>query len=202
MRAQVLVANLIFATAAMAQPDDLILNVPSWDQKDKVSGWFTDSTKIRALQKGASDTVPTRKVIDVAQNYLLKTFPEVGEKELHPPGDPFAAGEMAVKAKVKSWVFTEMSIHPIDLGRGRGTLISWKPEDSGQFYYSVKFRPEFNGRSTMQTVTVVLLPNLEIVPFRTIPITDEEKIQMAWWERHVLSDRPEVKEELLQSLTR
>lgn len=54
----------------------------------------------------------------------------------------------------------------------------------------------------MQTVTVVLLPNLEIVPFRTIPITDEEKIQMAWWERHVLSDRPEVKEELLQSLTR
>ncbi len=199
MKTEAVVAYLFLATAVVAEPDDLVLQIFSWDGKSAktISGWFTDSKKIGVIEKGISDSVPTRKAIEVARTYLSKTFPELGDD-----ADPFLGETVPKKEKVKSWAFVEMSIHPIDLGRGRGTLISWKAEESGLFYYVLKFRPEFEGRSPGQQRTVVLLPNLEVVPYRTISATKSEREQIVWWERHVGNHEFEDKEALIRSETK
>jgi len=207
MKTSVVIALFSLASAAMADPDDLVIKILAWDSKGAktITGWFTDSKKVRALQAGLSDSVPTRKAIEVARDYLLKVLPEIDERSAE-DDDPFDAQEMPLsnRAKVKGWTFAEMSILPIDLGRGRGSLISWKPEESHQFFYALKFIPEFDGRTVNQYRTVVLLPNLEVVPFRKIPTTKAEKEQIVWWGRHVGREIPDTdpKEELIQKFAR
>lgn len=205
-------AFLFLAASAMAAPDDLVLDIASWDveKAETISGWFTDAAKVRMIDKSVADSAPTRKAIEAAHRYLSETFPELPddaslslEKKLEnnpsPPEkmgqDPFASEK--VKVKVKSWDFIEMSIHPIDFGRGRETLISWKPSESGLFYYALKFRPQMENGSAYSMKTVVLLPNLEVVPYRTLPATKGEQKQIIWWEKHLGHDTPLNKKEAL-----
>ena len=199
MKTKIIAACLIISTPAMAEPDDLVLDIDKWDQ-DKaktVSGWFANSEKVREIKVAVADSAPTRKAIDVARIYLSNTFPELGEADLIAgPNDPLHADN---REKVKSWDFIEMTIHPIDFGRGRGTLMSWKAEDSGLFYYALKFRPRLESNATTQSKTVVLLPNLEVVPYRTLPATESEQKQIVWWERHLGHQKSSNKETLPQS---
>lgn len=200
------ISIFLFTTSVgFAEPQDLILEIYSWDTKTAktMSGWFTDSEKIRALDTGDTEAIPSRKFIETAKNYLLKEFPEVSDSQLGGP-DPFMGTELAPnKSKVAGWTFIEMIVRPLDLGRGRGTLISWDPDLSGLFYYKVIFEPEFDGRSAMgQRKSVIVLPNLEVIPFQEIDATTEERKQIAWWESHMGHITHEEKEELIQSLTR
>ena len=206
MKATIISVYLTLSTAAMSEPDDLVLDIKSWDQEKAktISGWFTDSEKLKSIEPAAADSAPTRKAIEAARSYLSSTFPELGEDDPFESTkddstamgkDPFRGP--AKKYRVKSWDFIEMSIHPIDLGHGRGTLISWKPSVSGLFYYALKFRPQLEDHSTYQTKTVVLLPNLELVPYRTIPATESEREQIICWERHLGHDTPLNKKEAL-----
>lgn len=199
-------AILFFATTVShAETLDLILEIYTWDNKTAktMSGWFADSEEIRAIAQTDADVAPTRKLIATAKNYLLKNFSEISDSQLNGP-DPFMGAELPPnKSKVKDWQFEEMIVKPLDLGRVRGTLISWDPEPTGLFYYKLIFRPEFEGRAAVnQRKSVIVLPNLEVIPYQEIDATLEEKKQIAWWESHMGHITHEEKEELIQTFVK
>lgn len=74
-----LVIFLFAAATSYAEPQDLILEIYTWDTKTAktMSGWFADSDTIRAMEKTAGDAAPTRKLIAKAKEYLQTKVPKI-----------------------------------------------------------------------------------------------------------------------------
>lgn len=187
LRRLLVIVALSCPLVGLAENSEVILDIESWNSTEsKLRVWTVPTSRIDDLATRPTPPLDIVKAIGLARQYLRDHKPKAAPSPL----DPLAT--IVPLESAKRWKFVELRVKEIDLGRTRGTLISWTPQPTGVYYYSLCFVAELEGDKQSTPFTIAMLPDLTIVPLKDLPATETEIKQMKWWNVHMESSNDPV----------